>query len=96
MIDKEILDKAIQTYGTESQLNMAIEECSEFIDAIMKFRRGRVGVQEVVTEIADVMIMMEQMAIIFGGNSKIVECEVLRKMDRLRSRISAYEKEDGK
>lgn len=64
MIDKEILDEAIQTYGTESQLNMAVEECSEFIDAIMKFRRGRVGVQEVVTEIADVMIVMEQMAII--------------------------------
>lgn len=91
MIDKEILDEAIQTYGTESQLNMAVEECSEFIDAIMKFRRGRVGVQEVVTEIADVMIMMEQMTIIFGGNSKIVECEILRKMDRLRSRLASKE-----
>ena len=96
MIDKEILNSAIETFGTVSQLNVAIEECAEFIDAVMKYRRGRVGINEVITEIADVKIMMEQMEIIFGGNSKIVECEVLRKMDRLRSRISAHKKEEGK
>lgn len=86
-INEETLKDAIERYGTPAQLDMAIEECSELINAIEKFRRGRVEVKDVVTEIADVQIMCAQLEIIFGGSSKIVEMERARKMDRLRTRL---------
>ena len=92
-LDNEILKGAIDTFGTRSQIDMAVEECSELINALMKFRRGRVGIQEVVTEIADVQIMCAQLEFIFAGDSKIVDSERMRKMDRLRSRLEAYKKE---
>lgn len=86
-INEETLKDAIERYGTSAQLDMAIEECSELINSIEKFRRGRVEVKDVVTEIADVQIMCAQLEIIFGGSSKIVEMERARKMDRLRTRL---------
>ena len=69
---------------------MAIEECAELIDALMKYRRGRNSINDVVTEIADVQIMCSQLEIIFGGSSKIIEMERARKMDRLRGRIEKF------
>lgn len=72
-------------FGEQSQLDMAIEECSELINAIEKYRRGRVGTIDIITEIADVQIMMAQLAYIFG--EKQVEDEVARKIERLKGRI---------
>lgn len=92
-LDEATLKCAIDTFGAASQVDMVIEECAELTDALMKYRRGRVGVNEVVTEIADVQIMCAQLEMIFGGSSKIVEMERLRKMDRLRDRIAKYESE---
>ena len=92
-LDNEILNGAIDTFGIGSQIDMAVEECSELINALEKYRRGRVGVQEVVTEIADVQIMCAQLEYMFAGDSKIVDAERMRKMDRLRGRIELFKKE---
>ena len=48
---------AVEKFGPQSQIDMAIEECSELVNALCKFRRDRVGTIDVVTEIADVEIM---------------------------------------
>ena len=93
-IDEIILKNAIDSYGADSQIMMAVEECAELVDALMKYRRGRNGVMDVVTEIADVQIMCAQLELIFGGSSKVVEMERMRKMDRLRSRLEKLEKND--
>lgn len=91
-IYSEILKEAVDTFGVSSQIDMAIEECAELIDALMKYRRGRVGAQDVITEIADVQIMCSQLEFIFGGESKIVDAERMRKIDRLRSRLESHKK----
>lgn len=82
-IDEVIIQQAIDTYGTSNQVNMAIEECAELINALEKYRRGRVTRNEVREEIADVQIMCAQLELIFG------ECkpERMRKIDRLRGRL---------
>ena len=60
MIDLENLyKKAMETYGFPTQAAMVVEECSELTNAICKFRRGRVSDDDIITEIADVMIMCE-------------------------------------
>lgn len=37
---KEILEQAISQYGTCAQLDMAVEECAELIQAINKLKRA--------------------------------------------------------
>ena len=88
--EKEILQCAIGTYGRQAQLDMAIEECAELINAIQKHRRGRVGDKDVIDEIADVRIMTEQLALIFGEEE--VEARRQFKLARLQSRMAGTEK----
>lgn len=85
---------AVEKFGPESQINMALEECAELIDALCKFRRERVGTLDVITEIADVQIMCEQLAYMFGEQT--VEDERKRKIERLRKRLTRYEGGNGK
>ena len=52
MIDSENLyKKVMETYGFPTQAAMVVEECSELTNAICKFRRGRVGDDDIITEI---------------------------------------------
>lgn len=69
MQTEEIIRTAELTFGAESQKAMAIEECAELINALSKEKRGRVSDEDVITEIADVMIMCEQLAEILGHSS---------------------------
>jgi len=72
-----ILQTAIKTYGTQSQIQMAIEEMSELIKALCKFTRStentdqiKVVQNDVKEEIADVSIMLKQLVIMFGDCSQ--------------------------
>ena len=85
---------AVEKLGPESQINMALEECAELIDALCKFRRECVGTLDVITEIADVQIMCEQLAYMFGEQT--VEDERKRKIERLSKRLTKYEGGNGK
>jgi len=49
MKDKEILQEAINKFGVKNQLDMAIEECAELIQAINKVRRAGL-VSDVITK----------------------------------------------
>lgn len=90
MIDQESLyRKAIACYGFPAQAAMAVEECSELTNAICKFRRGRVNEDDIITEIADVMIMCEQLASHFGKDK--VALEKKKKLERLEERLSKYD-----
>ena len=89
---KELYTNVLCAWGVDAQLDMVIEECSELINAIEKFRRGRNTSADVATEIADVMIMAEQAALIFGP--ELVEGEKARKLERLEQRLNSY-KEHG-
>ena len=61
------LNTIVETYGNDAQEDMAIEECSELIKAILKFRRSDEKTAEmrdaVIDEIADVQIMLTQLGI---------------------------------
>lgn len=76
---------ALRTFGDASQIQKTIEECAELIDALCKFRYARCTREDVITEIADVLIMAEQMALTFGEAD--VESEKKRKLARLQERI---------
>lgn len=85
-----ILAKAIEKWGEEAQQRQVIEECGELIVAINHYRRGKGTVEDVITEIADVSIMCEQMKLMFGENR--VNAEIERKVNRLRERLGYVKK----
>ena len=92
--EKVICIWAVEKLGPDSQMEKAIEECAELIDALCKFRRERVGTIDVVTEIADVQIMCEQLAYMFGEQT--VADERQRKIERLQKRLTKYGGTNGK
>lgn len=84
----EILQQALFAFGETAQKTMAIEECAELINALCKEQRKRVNTQDIITEIADVTIMMRQLTMMYGEFQVGVEIE--RKINRLRERIEKH------
>lgn len=81
----DTLVDAINKWGIEVQTDMAIEEMSELIVAINHYRRGRVGIDAVQEEIADVWIVIHQMALMYGND--VVEAIYREKIKRLECRL---------
>jgi len=84
----DIFKKAIEVYGIEPQFNMVFEECGELINALAKFIRGRNDKSDVITELADVSIMIGQMAYLFGYDDFIKERDA--KLERLKERLEKH------
>lgn len=62
---KELYSKVISKWGIDAQLWMVTEECSELLNAIAKYKRGRETQDAILKELADVSIMVEQIACYF-------------------------------
>lgn len=74
--------EAIEKWGEEAQVNMLNEECGELIAAVAQFKRGRTSHHDVMTELADVFIMVEQIASMMSYDD--FEKELERKLVKLR------------
>lgn len=85
--DFEILETAINTYGAEKQTMVAIEEMSELTKELIKNMRGNHNIVEITEEMADVMIMLEQLLIIYDIDLKSVEKFMDLKLGRLEQRL---------
>lgn len=82
----EICRAALEAFGAEAQMVMAIEEMSELTKELCKHRRGRDNVEAIAEEIADVEIMLCQMKMLFDCAGQV---ETFRryKLERLAERI---------
>lgn len=87
------LNTIVETYGNDAQEDMAIEECSELIKAILKFRRSDEKTTEmrdaVIDEIADVQIMLTQLGIVFNCVAEVedrIDFKINRQMGRIKER----------
>ena len=83
-----ILKKAIETYGKDMQLNVAVEEFSELIKEICKSKRGRDNRANIIEEIADCEIMLNQIQIIFDIGADEIADVVIEKLERLEKRLA--------
>lgn len=82
----EIYRAALETFGAEAQAKMLFEEIGELMSAICKHARGRDKVAHIAEEIADVHIMLDQMAVLFNCEDE-VERQKRYKLRRLEQRI---------
>lgn len=87
-----VLERAINTYGNDAQIDKAIEEMSELTKALLKLRYAAKDyehdiLQEAVAEeIADVGIMLRQLRMIFDFDATILHYED-EKVQRLQRQM---------
>ena len=84
---RNTLRKEINTFGEDMQLNVAVEEFSELTKEICKYKRGADNTSNIIEEMADCLIMIEQLKIIFGISDLAVSYEMHRKIERLKQII---------
>lgn len=93
--EARILEGAVEVFGEEAQVIVAIEECSELQKALTKWLRYRKIEAEseeklladIREEMADVGIMLNQLALIFGDANE----KETGKLERLERRLREYE-----
>ena len=82
-----VYKRALDWWGRTAQLDQCVEECAELIQAINKYKRGHV-VDGLVDELADVHVMINQLAILVGRD-KVGE-RVDFKLKRLATKLDIY------
>lgn len=84
--ETEVLQRALDTYGSLPQIVMVFEEMSELQKELCKYLRGKYSPASIAEEIADVEIMIEQMKMLFCC-AEDVRNERRRKVERLKERL---------
>ena len=79
--------QAIETYGVRMQKLMAIEEMSELTKEICKDFRGLLDREHLIEEMADVMIMLDQMLLLYKISGEEVGLMRIKKVERLKERL---------
>lgn len=97
-VDTDILNEAIDKYGTLGQIDKAIEEMSELTKALLKERYARMinnhlaEIDNVCEELADAVIMLNQLVLIFTERYHAFSREDLQKVvnykiERLKGKL---------
>ena len=81
----ELYQKCLSKWGEEAQINMVYEEIGELLTALSRFKRGRANHNDIMTELADVSIMVEQMATLMSYED--FEKEKDYKLNRLKQKL---------
>lgn len=82
----QLFEEVLTKWGIINQVFMVMEECGELLNVLAKAKRGRASKEEIITELADVSIMVEQMAFFYGEKDFLIEKE--RKLQRLKERLN--------
>lgn len=92
MENEKIYRDALETFGADTQTKKLFEEIGEFMEALCKCADGRDKVLHLAEEIADVSIMLDQMAFRFGCDAEV---ERMRryKLRRLEQKIEEARRE---
>lgn len=91
--NKAILARALRDFGPTKQIDQAIEELSELIQILIKDRRHgfRSKTADVTGEIADCIIMLEQLIMIYDNRepvNKIIDFKCSRLLECLKKHRS--------
>ncbi|APX98652.1 nucleoside triphosphate pyrophosphohydrolase family protein [Natronorubrum daqingense] len=82
---KEVLRGAVEVWGEDLQIQIAIEELSELTTELARRQRGRESYSATVEEIADVQLCLDQLKLMY--NPEQVEMAEQDKLERLKRRV---------
>lgn len=83
---KEIYKKVIEYYGKENQIKKTIEELDE-LKWELDFSADHRSIDNIITEVSDVLNMIEQLKLIFNISDFKLKKEMKSKMDRTLERM---------
>lgn len=83
--NKEKLVEIYNHFGEKTQLEWMMQECGEVITAISKFRVGLIDKDKVLEEIADVLVVANQIRLAHEEVDPIIDEKIDRTMDRIKS-----------
>ena len=86
-VDKRIISDSINHYGVNLQTTVCMEECAELIQAISKAKRGKLDKENMMEEIADVLICIEMLKQIYNISDCSIENWIKRKQERMLRRM---------
>lgn len=91
-IDQEISNlssEIVAKYTYEEIMTVAVEEAAEFIAAVSQFKRGRITIDDLASEIADMRIVSENALKLIDtmGPDGISSRHVAAKVKRARERL---------
>lgn len=85
VLEQEVLQEAMDTWGQDMQVMLFGEECCEAAVEVLKMENGRKkSAVDLISEIADVSIMVDQMRLIWGAE---IDAARTCKLDRLAQRL---------
>lgn len=90
MDNRLLYTRALETYGAYAQITMVFEETAELQKELCKSMRGADNHDHIAEEIADVLIMLDQMMLLYDCEGQ-VEGYKAEKLDRLKARLDAYD-----
>lgn len=90
-INRKIISDVIQHYGVENQSTVCMEECAELIQAISKAKRGKINRDNMIEEIADVLICIEMLKQMYMISDEKINKWIEKKQARETERISQHE-----
>ena len=91
---KSTIESMLNTYGEDSQIDVCIEEMSELIKELVKYKRSKIHFREkeaasrehVIEEIGDVLFTFEYLKHIFCISQKDIDQVMLEKALRTKER----------
>ena len=93
--EKEVLTKALDKFGESAQVDKTIEEMAELTKALLKYRykNNYSNLKDVQEEISDLIIMANQMYLMFELNTlnnefECIDYHIQRKMERLEGLVN--------
>ena len=94
IIDSNVVKKSIEHYGADLQTVVCMEECAELIQAISKMKRGKDNRDNLIEEIADVMICIEILKQVYGISDNEIQNYVCQKQNRSIERMKSDESQE--
>jgi NTP pyrophosphatase (non-canonical NTP hydrolase) len=85
---QSLCQQALDKWGNDVQLIKVVEELTELSLEIQHLRHGKSDICEVKNELADVMIMLNQLMMILEINNQELEITINSKLDKLDKRLS--------
>ena len=90
-INEKIISESIQRYEKNNQSTVCMEECAELIQAISKAKRGKIDRDNMIEEIADVLICIEMLKQMYMISDEKINKWIEKKQAREVKRISQNE-----
>jgi len=87
----ELLKEILAAWGDTSQVLLSIEEMSELTKALLKnINRGKDNRDDIASELADTLITLEQVRMIYGITEDEIHALLAIKTEKVRRRLEKW------